>query len=81
MIPPCRCKTCGSPVGDVAPIYYAERLRRVKAALASRRILASHSLTDMAMHVDMADILDLLGIHADCCVITVTTHMDIEDYY
>ena len=81
MIPPCRCKTCGSSIGDIAAVYYKERAEKAKAALEHNKTLTTQTIIDAELSIDMKDTLEKLGVHAPCCIVSITTHMDIEDYY
>jgi DNA-directed RNA polymerase subunit N (RpoN/RPB10) len=81
MIPQCKCKTCGSSIGDVAAVYYMERAKKSRAALEKNKTLTTQTIIDAALAVDMSETLKNLGVHTSCCITVITTHMDIEDYY
>jgi len=81
MLVPVTCFTCGGPTGDVEDLFRHMRAKRVAAALGARGTAATHAAADAGLRVDCSDILDRLGITADCCRKVLVTAMDFSDYY
>lgn len=83
MLTPCRCLTCGYPIGRVAALFRLIRAKRVKAYLKDRQVLPTQTLVDAQLHIDMSDVFDRLGIpkDPDCCRTHLATAMDMREYY
>ena len=81
MLVPVTCFTCGGPVGDVEDLFRHMRAAHVREVLAARGTAATHAAADAGLQIDCSDILDSLGITADCCRKVLVTAMDFADYY
>jgi DNA-directed RNA polymerase subunit N (RpoN/RPB10) len=83
MLIPCRCITCGYPIGRVAALFNLIRAKRVKEYLKGRLVIPTQTLIDAHLHIEMGDIFDRLGIpkDPDCCRVHLATAMDFRVYY
>ena len=83
MLIPCRCFSCGYPIGRVAALFRVIRAKRVKEYLKGRLVVPAQVLVDAHMQIDMSDVFKRLAIPDDpnCCRIHLSTAMDMREYY
>lgn len=78
MLPPIVCWECGTPIGDKADLFLAERKELVEAKLAELNITADHALTAVDLQIDCGEILDRLLLPRICCRKVLLTVMLFE---
>lgn len=79
---PVTCMHCGLPVDDVSAIYkYLLNEKIIKMKLNKSKTLPTNAMLDDSLQIDMSDIWEDLGITEDHCRSTLTTNMDVDDYY
>ena len=82
MLIPVRCMTCGlGTIGAVATLFRRLRAERTRKILAERGTLPVWAAIDPELSVPVGDILDRLGVAADCCRMHLATAMVFSDYY
>ena len=80
MLTPVVCFTCGSPIGDVAPLYL-EVLRARNAQRAPGGAAPYNRAIDPGQRENMMeDVLDALRVHK-CCRTRLITAMQFCDHY
>lgn len=62
------CHTCGTPIGDIAPLFTHESSEREKAA---KEKAAKDGVP--VPDTNNADLFDALGIMSDCCRMNIVT--------
>jgi DNA-directed RNA polymerase subunit N (RpoN/RPB10) len=75
------CFSCGCSVGHLSEIYRFVREIRVSKKLAELGTAPENAATDIRLKMDMSDLLDKLGIRADCCRVALTTTMQWKEMY
>lgn len=80
LVPPV-CLHCGCSIGDKADIFIRIRHERLKTLLAKEGTMPEKAATNLKLSMDMSDLMDKLGVRADCCRTHLATAMRLVDYY
>jgi DNA-directed RNA polymerase subunit N (RpoN/RPB10) len=80
MLIPVQCAECGWDTGCMEDLFLHMRGKLVEKALAARGTAVSQTAVDNGLQIECGEILDALGLHADCCRKTMTTSMQFLDY-
>lgn len=81
MFQPILCMTCGMLLGDKAVIYRCELMEKINEIRKDKNIATTKILTDPTIEIDMVDLLERLRVESDCCRSTITSNMDLRDWY
>jgi DNA-directed RNA polymerase subunit N (RpoN/RPB10) len=81
MLPPIVCHSCGMPLGDVAAIFKAMCLKKIKEHLKTHNIHPDMYTMTAANKIKSGTELDKLMIINECCRTQILTNMEFKDYY
>jgi DNA-directed RNA polymerase subunit N (RpoN/RPB10) len=81
MLTPIVCQSCGMPVGDVEDLFRHMKDEVTRRELEARGTVVEQAAVDPGLKISFGPILDKLGIHHNCCRVSLISAMSFCDYY